>query len=84
LRDDRHRSGRKTLAQRAKSGDLEVKRQATWRMSVLLDLAKRSPRSRLADFRASCPNALQQAVNFLLSRAAHRRANADICGAVVS
>ncbi|MFP5481622.1 MAG: glycosyltransferase, partial [Alphaproteobacteria bacterium] len=25
LRDDRHRSGRKTLAQRAKSGDLEVK-----------------------------------------------------------
>jgi hypothetical protein len=34
LRDDRHRSGRKTLAQRAKSGDLEVKRQATWRMSV--------------------------------------------------
>jgi len=34
LRDDRHRSGRKTLAQRAKSGDLEVKRQATWGMSV--------------------------------------------------
>jgi two-component sensor histidine kinase len=33
LRDDRHRSGRKTLAQRAKSGDLEVKRQATWGMS---------------------------------------------------
>ncbi|MCA0423468.1 MAG: hypothetical protein LCH61_09115, partial [Proteobacteria bacterium] len=33
LRDDRHRSGRKTLAQRAKSGDLEVKRQATWEMS---------------------------------------------------
>ncbi len=52
--------------------------------TFLLDLAKRSPRSRLADFRASCPNALQQAVNFLLSRAAHRRANADICGAVVS
>ncbi|MFH1553414.1 MAG: hypothetical protein ABII76_00890, partial [Pseudomonadota bacterium] len=36
LRDDRHRSGRKTLAQRAKSGDLEVKRRATWGMSVLL------------------------------------------------
>jgi hypothetical protein len=35
LRDDRHRSGRKTLAQRAKSGDLEVKRQATWGMSVV-------------------------------------------------
>ncbi|WP_198284174.1 hypothetical protein, partial [Bacillus cereus] len=34
LRDDRHRSGRKTLAQRAKSGDLEVKRKATWGMSV--------------------------------------------------
>ncbi|WP_206526898.1 hypothetical protein, partial [Paragemmobacter kunshanensis] len=34
LRDDRHRSGRRTLAQRAKSGDLEVKRQATWGMSV--------------------------------------------------
>jgi hypothetical protein len=34
LRDDRHRSGRKTLAQRAKSGDLEVKRQATWGMSA--------------------------------------------------
>jgi len=34
LRDDRHRSGRKTLAQRAKSGELEVKRQATWGMSV--------------------------------------------------
>ncbi|WP_206526931.1 hypothetical protein, partial [Paragemmobacter kunshanensis] len=34
LRDDRHRSGRKTLAQRAKSGDLEVKRRATWGMSV--------------------------------------------------
>src|SRR3546814_18001668 len=33
LRDDRHRSGRKTLAQRAKSGDLEVKRRATWGMS---------------------------------------------------
>ena len=33
LRDSR-RSGRKTLAQRAKSGDLEVKRQATWGMSV--------------------------------------------------
>ncbi|WP_292626530.1 type II secretion system F family protein, partial [Novosphingobium sp. 17-62-19] len=32
--DDRHRSGRKTLAQRAKSGDLEVKRQATWGMSA--------------------------------------------------
>uniref|UniRef100_UPI0018EED044 BREX-1 system adenine-specific DNA-methyltransferase PglX n=1 Tax=Paracoccus binzhouensis TaxID=2796149 RepID=UPI0018EED044 len=30
----RHRSGRKTLAQRAKSGDLEVKRRATWGMSV--------------------------------------------------
>src|SRR3546814_3334524 len=26
-------SGRKTLAQRAKSGDLEVKRRATWGMS---------------------------------------------------
>ncbi|WP_206526944.1 hypothetical protein, partial [Paragemmobacter kunshanensis] len=25
--------GRRTLAQRAKSGDLEVKRQATWGMS---------------------------------------------------
>ncbi|MFC3530543.1 hypothetical protein ACFOMH_20495, partial [Paracoccus mangrovi] len=36
LRDDRHRSGRKTLAQRAKSGDLEVKRQATWEMSVVI------------------------------------------------
>ncbi|WP_374661005.1 hypothetical protein, partial [Phenylobacterium sp.] len=34
LRDDRHRSGRKTLAQRAKSGDLEVKRRATWGMSA--------------------------------------------------
>ncbi|GAB1395681.1 hypothetical protein MASR1M65_04580 [Saprospiraceae bacterium] len=33
MRDDRHRSGRKTLAQRAKSGDLEVKRQDTWGMS---------------------------------------------------
>src|SRR3546814_3934988 len=33
LRYDRHRSGRKTLAQRAKSGDLEVKRRATWGMS---------------------------------------------------
>ncbi|MBU4061445.1 MAG: hypothetical protein KKF90_06255, partial [Alphaproteobacteria bacterium] len=38
LRDDRHRSGRKTLAQRAKSGELEVKRQATWGMSVKMSV----------------------------------------------
>ena len=34
LRDDRHRSRRKMLVQLAKSGDLDVKRQATWGMSV--------------------------------------------------
>jgi hypothetical protein len=39
LRDDRHRSGRKTLAQRAKSGDLEVKRKATWGMSGQMALS---------------------------------------------
>jgi hypothetical protein len=41
LRDDRHRSGRKTLAQRAKSGDLEVKRQATWGMSDFIEMLQR-------------------------------------------
>jgi hypothetical protein len=41
LRDDRHRSGRKTLAQRAKSGDLEVKRQATWGMSGQISVDER-------------------------------------------
>jgi DNA polymerase III epsilon subunit-like protein len=34
LRDHRHRSGGKTLVQRAKSGDLDVRPQATWGMSV--------------------------------------------------
>jgi hypothetical protein len=48
LRDDRHRSGRKTLAQRAKSGDLEVKRQATWGMSVETSLVKQVCRMDLA------------------------------------
>jgi hypothetical protein len=33
LRDHRRRSGRKTLDQLAKSGDLDVSRQATWGMS---------------------------------------------------
>jgi len=33
LRDDRHRSRRKMLVQLAKSGDLDVRRQATWGMS---------------------------------------------------
>ncbi|MDF8335860.1 hypothetical protein, partial [Novosphingobium cyanobacteriorum] len=46
LRDDRHRSGRKTLAQRAKSGDLEVKRQATWGMSVTSARVSRHDRVR--------------------------------------
>jgi hypothetical protein len=40
LRDHRHRSGGKTLVQRAKSGDLDVRPQATWGMSVqVADLA---------------------------------------------
>ncbi|NGQ93490.1 hypothetical protein G5V65_21695, partial [Rhodobacter sp. HX-7-19] len=43
LRDDRHRSGRRTLAQRAKSGDLEVKRQATWGMSDQKALEETQP-----------------------------------------
>lgn len=34
LRDRRHRSGRTTLAQLARSGDSDVGRQATWGMSV--------------------------------------------------
>jgi len=33
LRDHRHRSGRKTLVQRAKSGDPDVRLQATWGIS---------------------------------------------------
>jgi hypothetical protein len=34
LRDPRRRSGRKTLVQRSDSGDLHVRRHATWGMSV--------------------------------------------------
>ncbi|MGP9804376.1 hypothetical protein, partial [Paracoccus sp. NSM] len=34
MRDRRRRSGRKTLVQRAQSGDLAAKRQATWGMSA--------------------------------------------------
>ncbi|WP_368413522.1 hypothetical protein, partial [Dongia sp.] len=34
LHDRRHRSGRKTLVQWTKSGDIAVKRQATWGMSA--------------------------------------------------
>jgi hypothetical protein len=34
LRDHKHRSERKTLVQLAESGDLDVRRQATWGMSV--------------------------------------------------
>ena len=34
LRDNRRRSGRKTLDQLDQSGDLNVRRQATWGMSV--------------------------------------------------
>ena len=36
LRDRRHHSGRETLVQLAESGDLDVRRQATWGMSVYI------------------------------------------------
>jgi len=45
LRDHRHRSGRKTLVQRAKSGDPDVRLQATWGISVEVETLTEKLRS---------------------------------------